>query len=52
MLKEHRIIIQVDGVKLNVIKIKPPLVITKEDCTHFVQALDSILTSCANKVPS
>ena len=47
MLHEHKIIMNVDGMELNVIKIKPPLVFSKEDCTHFVQSLDSILSqSC------
>ena len=44
MLHEHKIISHVDGMELNVIKIKPPLVFSKEDCTHFVQSLDSILS--------
>lgn len=43
MLHEHKIIIHVDGIEANVIKIKPPLVISKADCTHLLQALDSCL---------
>ena len=45
MLNEHKVIIHVDGVDYNVIKLKPPLVVTKEDCTHIVQALDSVLSA-------
>ena len=47
MLHEHKIIIHVDGVYLNVIKIKPPLVINREDCAHLVHALDQVLSSKA-----
>lgn len=45
MLYEHKIIVHMDGIDANVMKIKPPLVITKEDCTQLVQALDSILSN-------
>ena len=45
MLHEHKIIVHVDGVYANVFKIKPPLVVTKDDCTHILQALDSVLAS-------
>lgn len=45
ILDEHKIIVHVDGVTYNVIKIKPPLVVTKEDCIQFVEALDSVLSS-------
>lgn len=45
MLHDHRIIVHVDGIKPNVLKIKPPLVVSKDDCTHILQALDSTLAS-------
>ena len=45
LLQEHKIIAHMDGIKPNVLKIKPPLVVTREDCTHIIQALDSTLTS-------
>ena len=43
MLEDHKIILNIDGLDLNIIKIKPPMVMTKEDCTFFLQALDSCL---------
>lgn len=48
MLVDHKIIILADGVHGNVIKYKPPMVVTKEDCDHIVQAMDSVLTKIWN----
>jgi 4-aminobutyrate aminotransferase-like enzyme len=45
LLYEHKIIVNVDGMELNVIKIKPPLVFTKEDCIHFMESLDIVLSN-------
>ena len=44
MLLDHKIIVLADGIYGNVLKIKPPMVLTREDCDHFVQAVDSVLT--------
>ncbi len=45
-LKYHRVIISRDGPDENVIKVKPPLVFSKENVDTLVNALDSAL-SCA-----
>ena len=44
MLLDHKIIVLADGIHGNVIKLKPPMVVTKEDCDGIVQAVDSVLT--------
>ncbi|KAL5464008.1 hypothetical protein EMCRGX_G032964 [Ephydatia muelleri] len=44
MLNEHKIIVSTDHVYGNVLKFRPPLCITKEDCQHIVDSLDSVLT--------
>ena len=44
MLLDHKIIVLADGIHGNVIKLKPPMVVTKEDCDGIVQAMDSVLT--------
>jgi len=44
MLLDHQIIVLADGQHHNVIKLKPPLCISKADCTHIVQAMDQVLT--------
>lgn len=41
----HHIIILVDGIHGNVIKIKPPMCFTRENSCRLVEALDSELTS-------
>ena len=51
MLCDHKVIIHVDGVKASVIKIKPPLVLTKEDCTYLLQALDSCFSTIQSRRP-
>ena len=43
MLVKHQIIAYVDGIHGNVFKIKPPLIVTREDCVRILGALDSIL---------
>lgn len=44
MLLDHKIIVLADGIHGNVIKLKPPMVVTKEDCDGIIQAMDSMLT--------
>ena len=44
MLLDHRIVVNADGIYGNVLKIKPPIVLTREDCDQFIQAVDSVLT--------
>ena len=43
MLIDHQIIALADGMYDNVIKIKPPMVVTMEDCKSIVKALDEVL---------
>ena len=47
MLLDHKIIVLADGIHGNVIKLKPPMVVTKEDCDGIIQAMDSMLTKLA-----
>ena len=44
MLLDHQIIVLADGIHGNVIKLKPPLCISKQDCSHIVQAVHEVLT--------
>ena len=42
-LREKGILLSADGPNVNVLKIKPPLVITKEDVDHFMDTFVEIL---------
>ena len=42
-MKEYCILLSTDGPHRNVIKIKPPLVITREDATFFIEIFNSVL---------
>lgn len=44
-LSDYQIIVFPEGVHCNVLKIKPPMCLTLEDCQMFVSGLDAILTS-------
>ena len=44
-LLEHGIIMQPTGDHLNVLKIKPPLCVTKESVDYFVDGLDRVLST-------
>jgi 4-aminobutyrate aminotransferase-like enzyme len=46
-MKRRRILLSTDGELHNVIKIKPPLVIGREDCDRFLAALDEALSEIA-----
>jgi hypothetical protein len=46
MLSKHRILTQVAGHAMDVIKILPPLIIGEREVDLFVTALDSVLTEC------
>jgi ornithine--oxo-acid transaminase len=50
LFREHRILTQVAGHDLNVIKILPPLVISEADLERFADALDATLAG-AQKLP-
>ena len=48
MLSKHRVLTQVAGHHMDVIKILPPLTIGKAEVDHFVHALDETLTECTS----
>jgi len=46
MLSKHRILTQVAGHAMDVLKILPPLIIGENEIDMFVNALDDVLTDC------
>src|SRR3954454_6199710 len=46
LLSKHRILTQVAGHAMDVIKILPPLIIGEQEVELFVNALDDVLTDC------
>ncbi len=46
MLSKHRILTQVAGHNMDVIRILPPLIIGEKEVDMFVNALDDVLTEC------
>jgi 4-aminobutyrate aminotransferase-like enzyme len=46
MLSKHRILTQVAGHAMDVMKILPPLMIGEREIDMFVKALDDVLTEC------
>ncbi|MDB6147555.1 MAG: argD [Spartobacteria bacterium] len=46
MLSKHRILTQVAGHAMDVVKILPPLIIGEREVDMFVTALDDVLTEC------
>src|SRR6478735_7818854 len=46
MLAQHRILTQVAGHAMDVVKILPPLIIAEKEVDMFVNALDSTLSEC------
>jgi acetylornithine/succinyldiaminopimelate/putrescine aminotransferase len=46
MLSKHRILTQVAGHAMDVVKILPPLIIGPKEVDMFVNALDDVLTEC------
>jgi len=51
LFSEHRILSQVAGHKLAVVKVLPPLVVTDEDIDEFVEALRETVEQ-AQRMPS
>ena len=49
MMKEHRIIVSSDGPYDNVLKLKPPMCFTKENCDLFLTKLGELLTDLKGK---
>jgi ornithine--oxo-acid transaminase len=50
LFRDHRILTQVAGHHMNVIKALPPLVISEEDLRHFVTALEDVLTGAEERL--
>ncbi len=46
LFTDHRILSQVPGHNMDVVKILPPLMITEKEADHFVNALDEVLAGC------
>jgi acetylornithine/succinyldiaminopimelate/putrescine aminotransferase len=46
LFTRHRILSQIAGHGMDVLKILPPLIIGEREIEHFVQALDAVLTDC------
>src|SRR4030095_12753692 len=46
MLSKHRILTQVAGHAMDVMKILPPLIIGEKEVGMFVNALDDVLSEC------
>jgi ornithine--oxo-acid transaminase len=46
MLSKHRILTQVAGHAMDVVKILPPLIIGEKEVEMFVSAFDDVLTEC------
>lgn len=47
-MKEEHILLSADGPNGNVLKLKPPMVFTKENVDEFVSTLDRILKEIRN----
>ena len=45
MASEYKILILIDGVDYNVIKIKPPMCFTKENADYFLESFDAVVSS-------
>ena len=46
LFTRHRVLTQVAGHQMDVVKILPPLMIGEKEVNHFVNALDSVLLQC------
>ena len=46
LLSRHRVLTQVAGHNMDVIKILPPLIITEKEVDYFVNAFDQALQGC------
>ena len=51
LFRDHRILIQVAGHRMNVVRAMPPLVLSEEDVERFALALDGVIAQ-AQKLPS
>ncbi|KAK6633959.1 hypothetical protein RUM44_004566 [Polyplax serrata] len=48
-MKNRKILVSADGPDSNVLKLKPPMIFTKKNVSHFLEALDEILEEVKNK---
>ena len=46
LFTQHRILTQVPGHNMDVVKILPPLMITKKEADAFVEAMDQVMEAC------
>ncbi len=46
LFTDHRILSQVPGHNMDVVKILPPLMISRKEADHFVNAMDQVLAAC------
>lgn len=46
LFQKHRILSQVTGHNVDVVRILPPLCITKKDVDHFLNAFEDVMTDC------
>jgi ornithine--oxo-acid transaminase len=51
LFSDHRVLIQVAGHAMNVVRALPPLVLSEEDVDWFAEALDSVVAR-AQRMPS
>ena len=51
LFREHRILTQVAGHHVNIVKILPPLVVEEQDLVRFAAALDEVLGRAAAHLP-
>jgi ornithine--oxo-acid transaminase len=51
LFREHRILTQVAGHRMNVVKALPPLVISEQEVRRFAAALEDVIAS-AQRMPS
>jgi len=46
LMDQHRILTQVAGHSVNIVKMLPPLIITEEHANRFLNAFESVMTDC------
>lgn len=50
-MKEEHILLSTDGPDCNVLKLKPPMIFTKQNVDEFISTLDRILKEIRNNEP-
>ncbi len=46
LMNKHRVLTQVAGHNVNIVKILPPLIITKGDADYFLNAFEDVVADC------